>query len=133
MSTPKVSARRSARGATMIEVLVAVLIVSFGILGLVGLQARAVQFSVDADDRSRAALFADDLAAQMRLARSTTLPAAQLAQWTNAVQAGLPNAAVDLVVDSVNQATVTVRWRNPGQTDESRLQSVIVLTNEEIS
>jgi type IV pilus assembly protein PilV len=117
----------------MIEVLVAVLIVSFGILGLVGLQARAVQFSVDADDRSRAALFADDLAAQMRLARSTTLPAAQLAQWTNAVQAGLPNAAVDLVVDSVNQATVTVRWRNPGQTDESRLQSVIVLTNEEIS
>jgi type IV pilus assembly protein PilV len=117
----------------MIEVLVAVLIVSFGILGLVGLQARAVQFSVDADDRSRAALFADDLAAQMRLARSTTLPAAQVTQWTNTVQAGLPNGAVDLVVDSVNQATVTVRWRNPGQTDESRLQTVIVLTNEEIS
>lgn len=133
MSTPKLSARRSARGATMIEVLVAVLIVSFGILGLVGLQARAVQFSVDADDRSRAALFADDLAAQMRLARSTTLPAAQVTQWTNAVQAGLPNGAVDLVVNSVNQATVTVRWRNPGQTDESRLQTVIVLTNEEIS
>lgn len=128
----------------MIEVLVAVLIVSFGILGLVGLQARAVQFSVDAEDRSRAALFADELAARMRMARSTTLPAADITAWTKQVQGlnpvtdqpngkGLPNAAADVVVNSVNQATVTIRWRNPGQTDESRLQSVIVLTNEEIS
>ena len=46
------------RGVTLIEVLVSVLIMSFGILGIVALQARAIQFSLDADDRNRAALFA---------------------------------------------------------------------------
>ena len=49
---------------------------SFGILAS-SLQARAIQFSLDADDRNRAALFADDLAAQMWLARTTPLPAAR--------------------------------------------------------
>lgn len=138
------SARRAQRGATMIEVLVSVLIVSFGILGLVGLHARAIQFSVDADDRSRAALFADDLAAQMRLARSTTLPGAQIALWTQRVQGidpltnqptntGLPNAVVGVAVASPNSATITIRWRNPGQTRDSQLDTVVVLTNEEIS
>jgi type IV pilus assembly protein PilV len=143
-SLPRLKAGRAARGATLIEVMVAVLLVSFGILGLVGLHARAIQFSVDADDRNRAALFADELAAQMRLARSTTLPAAQIATWTQRVQGidpatnqpvntGLPSAAVDINVTSVNSATITIRWRSPGQASESRLESEVWLTNEEIS
>jgi len=64
------------RGSTLLEVLVSVLIFSFGILGLVAMQVRATQYSVDAEDRNRAALLADDLAAQMRLARTVTLPTA---------------------------------------------------------
>ena len=41
---------------------------SVGLLGLIGLQARAVNFSVNAEDRNRAALFANDVASGMWLA-----------------------------------------------------------------
>jgi type IV pilus assembly protein PilV len=138
------SRKHHARGATLIEVLVAVLIVSFGILGLVGLHARAIQFSLDADDRNRAALFADELAAQMRLARTTALPAATLTTFTKRVQGldpatdaptntGLPNATVVLTPGAANSVTLTITWRHPSQTDPSRLESIIVLTNEEVT
>ena len=134
------------RGVTLIEVLVSVLIVSFGILGIVALQARAIQFSMDADDRNRAALFADDLAAQMRLARSTTLPAAQVQAIEKRIQGidpitnqptglGLPNAALQITPGATpNLATITITWRHPGEPtgQDSRLISDVVLTAEEI-
>lgn len=134
------------RGVTLIEVLVSVLIMSFGILGVVALQARAIQFSLDADDRNRAALFADDLAAQMRLARSTTLPASQLTDFEMRVQGidpvtsqptglGLPNAALVVAPGATpNVATITITWRHPGQPSgqDSRLMVDVVLTAEEM-
>lgn len=147
MRTVKLPSRQQVRGATLIEVLVAVLIVSFGILGLVGLHTRAIQFSLDADDRNRAALFADDLAAQMRLSRSVALTAAQLDTFTKRVQgldlvtdqpngSGLPNATVDVTAGAdPNTVTITITWRHPSQAvgQESRLESVVVLTDEEIT
>lgn len=136
--------RPGQRGATLIEVLVSILLFSFGILGLVGLQARATQFSLDAEDRNRAALFADDLAAQMRLARSVALGAAQIDAWTRRVQGvdaadqptglGLPNAVVDVTPDlATNTAIIEIEWRHPRQADDetSRLRTQVVLTNEE--
>ena len=47
----------------LIEVLVSILIFSFGVLGLIGLEASAINYSVDAEDRSRAALFASEISA----------------------------------------------------------------------
>ena len=134
------------RGVTLIEVLVSVLIMSFGILGIVALQARAIQFSLDADDRNRAALFADDLAAQMRLARTTSLPAAQLAAFESRVQGvdpgtsqatglGLPDATLTVTAGATpNLATITIRWRHPGEPSGqySQLVSDVVLTAEEV-
>ncbi|MBS0433307.1 MAG: type IV pilus modification protein PilV [Proteobacteria bacterium] len=139
--------RSPQRGVTLIEVLVSVLIVSFGILGVVALQARAIQFSLDADDRNRAALFADDLAAQMRLARNTVLPAQQLSDFQMRVQGidpvtsqatgmGLPNATLSVAAGPTpNVATITITWRHPGQPSgqDSRLVSDVVLTAEEIN
>jgi type IV pilus assembly protein PilV len=52
----------------LIEALVSILIFSFGVLGLIGLQASAINFSVDAEDRNRAALFANEIASSMWLA-----------------------------------------------------------------
>lgn len=131
------------RGTTLIEVLVSVLILSFGLLGLVGLQARATQYSLDADDRNRAALFADDLGAQMRLARSVSLTTGQITNWTKRVQGldlatdtpngqGLPNAVV-AVTPSANTALIEISWRHPKQPtgSESRLVTEVVLTDEE--
>ena len=83
---------RAQRGVTLLEVLVSILIFSFGILGLVGLQARATQYSVDAEDRNRAALLADDLAAQMRMARRVDIDTTAWEQRVGAAdQVGLPN------------------------------------------
>lgn len=146
MNKPAKTRRAGQRGVTLIEVLVSVLIVSFGILGIVALQARAIQYSMDADDRNRAALFADDLAAQMRLARSTTLPAAQLQAIEKRIQGldpntnqttglGLPNAALAITPGATpNLATITITWRHPGEPtgQASRLVSNVVLTAEEI-
>lgn len=136
------------RGATMLEVLVSILIFSFGILGLVGMQARATQFSIDAEDRNRASLFADDLAAQMRLARTVSLSSAQTTAWTRRVQGldaatgtvatgnGLPNATVTITPDTTtNTANVVITWRHPSQAtgNESRLSVDVILTTEEVS
>lgn len=52
-------------GFMLIEVLVAILIFSFGILGLVGLQAATINNSISAEDRSQAALLADNLVATL--------------------------------------------------------------------
>lgn len=137
--------RRDQRGTTLLEVLVSILIFSFGILGLVGLQARATQFSLDAEDRNRAALYADDLAAQMRLSRSVNLSEAQIEAWTQRVQGldaegeptglGLPNADAEVTPNvAANTATINITWRHPQQAEgnENRLVTEVVLTNEEV-
>ena len=102
-------------GMTLIEVLVSLLIFSFGFLGLIGMQARAVQLSTDAEDRSRAALLANDIVATMWTQKTMVLPPATLSAWNARVQdqtmSGLPNArgTVD-PPDATGMTTVTVTW-----------------------
>jgi type IV pilus assembly protein PilV len=48
------------RGSFMLEALIAVLIVAFGLLGLIGMEARALQSTGDAQYRSEAAYLATD-------------------------------------------------------------------------
>ena len=50
-----------ARGASMIEVLVSMVIVAFGLLGLLGLQARALSFQKDSVDGRAAAELASQI------------------------------------------------------------------------
>jgi type IV pilus assembly protein PilV len=111
----KASCKRAGQaGLTLIEVLVAILIFSFGLLGFVGLQARAIQYSAGAEDSNRAALLANELASQMLTAQSATLPAAAVTAWqtrvSDATVAGLPNGA-GTVSTTGNIATITLTWR----------------------
>ena len=111
-------------GLTLIEVLVAILIFSFGLLGFVGLQARAIQFSVGAEDSNRASMLANEMATQMVLLQSANVSdpavAAEIVKWqaraASSSTLGLPNA--DAVASSVanstgtgNTATLTITWR----------------------
>ena len=57
---------RHQRGASMIEVLVSLTIVAFGLLGLAGLQARSMTFQKDSFDRKAAAEMASQLAERIR-------------------------------------------------------------------
>lgn len=113
--------RRQA-GLTLIEVLVAILIFSFGLLGFVGLQARAIQFSVGAEDSNRASILANEMATQMVLLQSANVNnpavAAEIVRWqaraASSATLGLPNvsASASSVANGVgNIATLTITWR----------------------
>ena len=109
--------RSPQRGFTLIEILVAILIFSFGLLGFVGLQARAIQFSVGAEDSNRAALLANDMAATMVLKNTvdTTTLATDITAWqarAASATAGLPNGAAS-ASNVGNVATITITWRTP--------------------
>jgi len=62
-------------GSFLLEALISVLIVAFGILGLIGLQARALQNIDDAQFRGEAAYLANGLLGQMWLSNRATLVA----------------------------------------------------------
>jgi type IV pilus assembly protein PilV len=57
---------QSARGVTLIEVLIAILIISIGLLGMAGLQAAALKANLGASQRSAATMLASDMADRMR-------------------------------------------------------------------
>ena len=109
------------RGFTLIEMLVAILIFSFGLLGFVGLQARAIQFSVGAEDSNRAALLANDMAATMVLKNTvdTTVLATEITAWQDRAASssagGLPNGTAS-AANTGNVATLTLTWRAPSVT-----------------
>ena len=50
----------------MIEVLVTLVLISIGVLGMVALQARTIQYTQDAVQRNTAAMLANDLVELMR-------------------------------------------------------------------
>ena len=113
--------RRQA-GMTLIEVLVALLIFSLGMLGMVGMQAMAAKYSVDAEDRSRAALMANEIVSQMWMAKSVSLPTATVDAWTTRLQnsqvSGLPNATGTITtstIDGVVVAKVNITWHSPAR------------------
>ncbi|MDI3381098.1 type IV pilus modification protein PilV [Xenophilus aerolatus] len=114
-----------AQGFALLEVLVSILLLSFGILGIVGLQARAINFSVDAEDRNRAALLANEVATDMWVYRSVTIPATLLAAWQTKVgtptAGGLPSGSgtVTPVPGSSNSADITITWLAPNHTTDA--------------
>jgi type IV pilus assembly protein PilV len=61
----QMTSRTSQAGVMLIEALIAILIFSVGVLGIIGLQASAAKASSDAQFRSEAALLANELIGRM--------------------------------------------------------------------
>jgi type IV pilus assembly protein PilV len=131
-------------GFSLIEVLVALVVLSVGLLGLAALQSTATQFNASAYMRSQATILAYDMADRIRANRETALtggytsaypgvlPACNaaiagtvaqqdLAAWRRALVCTLPNGngAVAFDGDATNGGvlTISVRWdesRDPG-------------------
>jgi type IV pilus assembly protein PilV len=105
-------------GVALLEAMVSILIFSFGLLGLIGLEARAINFSVNAEDRNRATLFANDIASNMWLSGTVTVAPAVLAGWQAGVsdptKAGLRSGTVTItpVAGATNSADVAITWRS---------------------
>lgn len=127
----------SQAGFTLIEVLIAVLVFSLGILAMAGLQANAIRLSTDAQQRAEATYLADQLLARMLVSdRATAASFAHMpdgttscapggaastnpvvTEWLTEVTAAFPRASASeqqIVVSGAQMDEVTVRlcWKN---------------------
>lgn len=129
-SQREVRALHRARGVSLIEVLVAVVILSIGLLGLAGLQAGGMRVGQGAMYRGLAAQYAYDMADRMRanmaaakagqysLSLGATFPVTlsggalvtiDVNDWMTRMRAALPGADGAISVNG-DTATIRVQW-----------------------
>jgi type IV pilus assembly protein PilV len=133
-SRSRLARARGSRGVALLEALVAMLVFSVGVLGLIGAQSATVKDAGGAQYRGLAAAAASDLISSMWMSdrTATTLQAsfgstsagAGYTAWKSRVVAsGLPNATTYpptvtfTTVNASSVATIKVFWRAPGDTD----------------
>lgn len=98
-------------GFTMIEVLVAVLVLAIGLLGVASVQLLSMQQTSNANLRSQVTLHIQDMAEQLRANGGNALGATAMAEWKSRLQRELgANADVTVSVAS-EQATIKISWR----------------------
>ncbi len=117
---------RRDHGFGMLEVLVAVLVLSVGLLGLAGLQASSVRNTHSAYLRSQASILAYDMLDRMRANAAAIesgaytvglggtgnggLATRDLTLWQNTIDRTLPNGDGQIGLAANNQVTITVQW-----------------------
>jgi type IV pilus assembly protein PilV len=104
--------------------LIAVVLFSIGILGMVGLQALSITHASNAKYRTDAAMYADQLIAQMwagakggGLAVDFTTGGPAYRAWNAQVTASLPGADTTppTVAFDGSQVTIVLHWNSPGE------------------
>lgn len=129
---------RHARGVGLIDGLIALAILSFGLLGMTRLQGRMISSATDAQSRTTAAQLADELLGTVLVdtanAACYTLPAAgacaspaasaRTAEWAQRVTASLPGPAGSGVVwvPGSGRMTVSITWTDRAATEARLLQ-----------
>jgi type IV pilus assembly protein PilV len=116
------------RGMTLIEILVAIVVLSVGLLGLAGLQLKGVQVNQGSAYRWQAAMLAEDIADRMRADKKNALNSQYVV--TANVPSGTGSAVTDWVDHvkllpvgtatisapttanpaTANQVTITITW-----------------------
>ena len=125
------------RGVVLLEALIAILIFSFGVLGLVAILAGSIRATNDARYRAEAANLAQALIGAMWSTRPADLDAqfgaggAQLLAWQTQVAGLLPQATganlpvVDLTQPGLStqsrSVVVTMFWQVPGESGRHQL------------
>jgi len=93
-------------GFSMIELLVAMLIFSLGLLGIASLQVTGMRMTRDAELMGRASLFVSSMAEKIRANPSALV---DIANWNQTIQTALPNGSGE--VTTVNKMhTISVSW-----------------------
>lgn len=136
----------SQHGFSMIEVLVTLVILAFGILGLAGMQSVGLKNSQASLHRSQASLVAYDIIDRMRsnclaarggdynitLSAATptansTMAQSDLNQWRTSISSEFASGKGAVAVDLATLfATVTVQWDDSRATGGNATQQVVV-------
>ncbi|KXJ53504.1 type IV pilus modification protein PilV [Neptuniibacter pectenicola] len=129
------------QGTTLIEVLIAVVVISIGLLAVAALQTVALKSNNGSYYRSQATFLAYDMADRIRAAPDAAEngdyndgQAGDRAEWDARVTALLGSGAVGQVVMAIgstaNQASITIQWndnrariRAASDADESAITS----------
>ncbi len=122
---------RKQNGFSMLEVLVTMMIVSFGLLGIAGIIANGLKANSSSYARSQASWFANDIIDSMRANRvtaelpakpydllptasapsGTTVASTDLSNWRAALASALPSGTGGVAVDTTTKkVTVIVQW-----------------------
>lgn len=146
--------RHGQRGFTLLEVLVAVVILSVGLLGLAGLQAQSLRANQSALFLSQANLLAYDIVDQLRANRDAArsgdydialgfdpdgvgnggVAGEHISEWYERINDKLPmlegQTGGSIVVDNNRRATVIVRWydERASRDPDNALREVAVVT-----
>jgi type IV pilus assembly protein PilV len=146
-STP----RLAEKGIVLLDAMIAIILFSIGILGMLAMQASATKFAGDAQYRTNAAMLADQVIAQMwgatgntgvltqyaspggakYLTWAKTLNCADLTASTSCLPGVTATANLPTItIDTANNVTVTVFWQPPnGSTVPHNYVSVTQITN----
>lgn len=136
----KTTSPRQQCGSSLLEALVAILIFSIGLIGLMGLQAVSIKNSSDAKFRADASYLANQIIGQMWVDRAnidnyatggtgvacstgTASTNTKISNWLTQVSNALPGAtstiqqiAVTTPLTNTRQVKVTICWKAPQDT-----------------
>jgi type IV pilus assembly protein PilV len=135
MGQPKISPRPGQHGVALLEVLIALLICAFGILGVVGLQASMTRAQTAATFRAEASFLTQRLIGDMWADRAnlegydTDTCLAACSAFLVQVADRLPSGEATVNVDAATRVvTIEIRWRPAGE-GVSRYTTATAITN----
>jgi type IV pilus assembly protein PilV len=143
----RIPMRRSLRGVTMIEVLVAVVVLAFGLLGIATMQMSALRNSQSSMDRSQATVqsyaILDAMRANLAVARiggydltpmtcsapaPGTLAQNDLSAWMTSLKQSMGESACAQIVCGSVECAITVQWDDSRSKGGSSEQQVVTRT-----
>ena len=115
------AARAHIDGVVLIEVMIALLIFMFGVLGLVGVQASVTRAQTDSKVRADASYLAGEMVGRLwsdltnvaSYDSSTCASTPMCLEWQTKVAASLPKGAGSVTIGSGGDASITVTWAGP--------------------
>lgn len=140
--------RRTPAGFTIVEILVAIIVMSIGIMGLMRLQMSTLQVNQGSSYRSQAVWAASDILDRMRANKSvlenqgydvaiadeppgdrTTVANNDIAEWLEHLENWLPDGDGSINYDPADQlVTVTIQWDEGGLRDGQDNQEFVFVT-----
>lgn len=112
MTLPPQTGKSQQQGVVIIEVLIAILIFSIGVLGIVGMQANMIKNTSESEFRANASYIAQQRLGEL-WANPNGLPADGSSTTTD-ISGQLPGGSITISRNG-DEYTVTVNWQQPGE------------------